>query len=140
MKKKLGCVMLIDDDPDDNFFHVRTIKKLGIAEKIVTTENGEEALAYLRNQGETPELISLPELIFLDINMPRMNGWEFIAAYEQLPLEQQGGLILIMLTNSENPEDLRRAAEQNCVADFISKPLTEDHLQKIMREHFPSLL
>ena len=86
MKKKLHCIMLIDDDPATNFYHRIILRDGGWAQKIVEVKNGEEALQYL----QTPFGIDnpRPSLIFLDINMPRMNGWEFLEAYKKLITNQ----------------------------------------------------
>ena len=76
MKQKLNSILLIDDDIATNFIHTRLIKKTLVVDTIITKLNGEEAMEYLttKKDGEYPQ----PELIFLDINMPVMNGWEFI--------------------------------------------------------------
>ena len=90
LKKKLNCILLIDDDPDDNFFHQVVIKQMDIVHRIDIANDGLEALSYLKDGQATP-----PELIFLDINMPRMNGWEFLAEYKHLNNGQKARAIII---------------------------------------------
>src|SRR5690349_10546394 len=102
MKKKLNCVMLIDDNEDDNFFHKIVLKETGIAEYIKVAESGFEALDFLKQENK------IPELIFLDINMPKMNGWEFLEEYRKLNDEQKARVIIIMLTTSLNPADRKK--------------------------------
>src|SRR5688572_14604805 len=79
MNKELKSIMLIDDNPDDNFIHERAIKKINSESVVITKLSGADALSYLKSR-ETP----CSDLIFLDINMPEMNGWEFLERYRKL--------------------------------------------------------
>lgn len=130
--KKLKCIMLIDDNPDDNFYHERVIKKSNAAETVISETSAIEALEYLRskNDNNRPQ----PDLIFLDINMPGMNGWEFLDEYQKLDKELQGHVIVIMLTTSENPDDRIRAIK--VVPDFRTKPVTTEMLEEIIGKYF----
>src|SRR5688572_6747168 len=130
MKKHVHCIMLIDDNPDDNFFHERLIRKHGRADVVVAKQSGEEALAYLRAKSEHED--KHPDIIFLDINMPGMNGWEFLDVYRQLEEHLRSKVMVVMLTTSENPDDYKRAAAYNLVSDFRSKPLTVEMLDEIL--------
>ena len=127
--------MLVDDEPHDNYFHKRVINKAGIAQNIVTARDGVEALELLTTKVEGQYL--QPNLVFLDINMPRMNGWEFLEAYENLPAEQKAEVVVMMLTTSLNIEDRDRALNNPNIRGFHSKPLTEEALMSIMGEYFP---
>ena len=131
MNTKLRCIMLVDDNAADNQFHEIIIREMDAAERVVVSLNGEEALTYLKQDGQIP-----PELIFLDINMPRMNGWEFLEAYKDLTPAQKARVVIVMLTTSGNPEDRERAAHFSEVTGFETKPLTEEMLAEILREHF----
>ena len=108
MKQKLNCILLIDDDKPTNFINEVVIKQLDCAEKIVVVQNGSEALDYLKSKddGEHPQ----PDLIFLDINMPAMNGWEFLEKYTELDKKQHGKVVVIMLTTSLNQDDEKKAS------------------------------
>ncbi len=99
MKRKLDCIMLIDDNEDDNFYHQIVIRDMEITNEIKIAESGFEALEMLTKENDAPELI------FLDINMPAMNGWEFLDEYNKLSDEQKASVIIIMLTTSLNPAD-----------------------------------
>ncbi|MBV9987064.1 MAG: response regulator [Chitinophagaceae bacterium] len=132
MNRRLNCIMLVDDNPDDNFFHERVILKNQFAGKVIALTSGYQALEYLKTQyagGMTG-----PELIFLDINMPGMNGWEFLNELRNLQLPRPA--VIIMLTTSENPLDKERAAGENIITDFRTKPLSEAMLAEIIETHF----
>jgi CheY-like chemotaxis protein len=84
--KKLTRIMLVDDNADDNFFHERVIRKNGYAEVVISMESGAEALQYLK---EVQDESKYPELIFIDINMPGMNGWEFLEEFNTLEIAKK---------------------------------------------------
>lgn len=133
MMKKLKCIMLIDDNPDDNFYHERVIKKSNAAETVISETSALEALKYLKSKKDDAR--PRPDLIFLDINMPGMNGWEFLGEYQKLDKDLQGHVIVIMLTTSENPDDRVKAIK--VVPDFRTKPVTPDMLEEIIGMYFP---
>ncbi len=122
--------MLVDDNKTDNFFHERVIRKANAAETVVVKESAEEALEYLKNKENNP--VDHPDIILLDINMPGMNGWEFIEEYEKLDKNFQSQMIVVMLTTSENPDDYEMAKKNNILADFKTKPLTVEMLKDII--------
>jgi CheY-like chemotaxis protein len=134
MSNKLRCVMLVDDDHNDNFFHEREIRKTNRAIIIITKKNGLSALEYLKSKKEEGDMH--PDLIFLDINMPGMNGWDFLQKYNQLDKEIQSRAIIIMLTTSENPDDKARAKAWSFVYDYTTKPLTKVKLEDIIKKYF----
>ncbi len=134
MNYLLSCILLVDDDDNDNFFHKRTLEKTGIAERVEVVFTGEEALSYLESSvNQTGN--SHPNIIFLDINMPVMNGWEFLEEYEKLPESARANTLVIMLTTSLNPSDRERAEQNSLVNGFINKPLEEEHIKTIVAEH-----
>lgn len=133
MKKKLNCVLLIDDDDATNYIHEYLLKKMNCAEQLCIEYHAEEALNKLRNKS-LPEGEN-PELILLDLNIPSMNGWEFLQEFQKLENHKESKIII--LTTSLNPDDRKKAAAINEVIDFKNKPLTMDLLQEILNEHFP---
>jgi CheY-like chemotaxis protein len=138
MKSKLNSVLLIDDDEPTNFYTQLIIEESGCADHVQVAQGGREALNYLSKTdqqcGESG--FPCPDLIFLDINMPAMDGWEFLDEYKKLQKERQGRIIVVMLTTSLNPDDRAKANDMPEIAGFESKPLTEEKLNKILKEHF----
>jgi len=130
LKKKLSCILLIDDDFDDNVFNKIIIRKMDITETVDEASDGVEALEHLKARS-TP-----PELIFLDINMPRMNGWEFLERYKDLDPKQKAKTIIVMLTTSANPDEIKKAQEIEEVSGFKTKPLSKEMLTGILQEFF----
>jgi CheY-like chemotaxis protein len=139
MKQKLNCVLFIDDDEPTNFLNRMIMENTGCAGHIEVANSGEQALRYLDNKGDTDKnnRYPRPDLIFLDINMPAMNGWEFLKEYNDLEDEQKGNIVIIMLTTSLNPDDKSKATETPHIAGFETKPLTEDKLTGLLMKYFP---
>ena len=134
LKQKLSSILLVDDDYDDNLYHKIVIKKMEITESIDEVNNGLEALEYITAR-EIP-----PELIFLDINMPKMNGWEFLERYKDLDASQKAKTVIMMLSTSANPDEIQKAKEIEEVSGFQTKPLTPESMTEILMEHFSKYL
>lgn len=134
--KKLNCVLLIDDDEPTNFLNEMIISQLDCTERIVAVQSGLEALAYLTNDesGGCPQ----PDLILLDINMPGMNGWEFLEKYRVLDQSQRGTVVVVMLTTSLNPDDEAKAHGMEDIDTFMKKPLTKEMFSQLLKERFPN--
>jgi len=131
MTDKLTNIMLVDDNPDDNFFHQRVVKKYDATIQVQAIESASEALDYLKtNSGSSLH----PDLIFLDVNMPGMNGWEFLEAYDKLGIHKD--IIIIMLTTSEDQKDIAKSQAWDFVADFKTKPLTAKVLDEIKQKYY----
>jgi len=129
--RKLNCVLLIDDDEPTNFLNKLTLKKMGCVDNIVTAFDGQEALNYLtEHQRGNP-----PELIFLDINMPLMNGWEFLEEYQLLSFDNDPPVV-IMLTTSINPDDEEKSKKYSTIAGFMHKPLELEEINKLIEKYF----
>jgi len=138
MKKKLNDILLVDDSDSDNFISKRVITKANVTEKITTTYGAREALDYLSTplEGSYP----CPAIIFLDINMPDMTGWDFLDEYIKLPDDQKAEVIVCMLTTSQSEKDREKAATYNIINNFSSKPLTIEKLMAIIEENFPGYI
>ena len=135
MRRKLDCILLIDDDEPTNFLNKLTIEQSGCAKHVQVVQSGLEALEYLRGENGYKGL-PRPDLIFLDINMPAMDGWEFLGQYRELNKEQQADIIMIMLTTSLNPDDELRTKEFPEIAGFENKPLLLQRLEDILEKFF----
>lgn len=138
MKKKLNNILLIDDSLADNFISKRVIDKTAVAEKVTTTFGGKEALDYLSKavNGQFPK----PEIVFLDINMPGMSGWEFLDEYRLLEETKKAGVIVTMLTTSKAETDKTKANGYGNVSDYSTKPLTKEKLMFLIEKHYPHYL
>ena len=134
MNPKLKHILLIDDNHYDNIYHERIIKDSQVAEKVIFAEDGRAALDILSSvkDGIFPQ----PELIFLDINMPRMDGWEFLEEYQTLREDQKANVIIVMLSTSLNPSDEERANQFEILNGFENKPLSEEILISLMKKYF----
>ena len=134
----LDCIMLVDDDEATNFLHRSVIRRenLGVHVKVIT--NGQEALDYLTGSEQYYPGTDLPQpgIIFLDLNMPGMNGWEFLDQYRKLPTPIRQQIALMVLTTSLNPDDEARARQIPEVDGFLQKPLTGPKLQGIINQYF----
>lgn len=137
MKKenRLNCVMLIDDDSATNFLHSHVLKNENFSENIIIRENGRDALNYLLHPDN--ENCETPDAIFLDLNMPLMDGWQFIEEYKNLFTEKKRNIKLFILTNSDNPDDIDRAKRIDEVAAYQRKPLLPNDLDELLLNYFP---
>ena len=131
--KQLNCILLIDDDEPTNFLNKLTLEQAGCATHIRVAPGGQAALDYLRG---SPDEYPRPDLIFLDINMPAMDGWEFLVQYRLLPQEKKADAVLIMLTTSLNPDDERRFLAIPEVSGFEHKPLNQVRLGRLLNKYF----
>ena len=118
--------MLVDDDPDTNMYNEIILNKMDASENIIIFQNGKEALKYIAEKDDRIDLI------LLDINMPVMNGWQFVEQYEKLEKGKQTAIVVVMLTSSINTDDRIKAEAFNSVKKFINKPLTAKLIEEIL--------
>lgn len=123
----------MDDDDTSNFINKLVLKGMNISSDIKVSTNGEDALAYLKKNFKENNPGKCPTLILLDINMPVMNGFEFLDAIKNIPEINNEDLHVCMLTSSTNPEDIRRAKEYN-IQGYLDKPLTPEKIQQVFND------
>lgn len=129
---EINSILLVEDDDVTNFINTRLINGLNITEEIKIVSNGKEAISYLLNCIKNS--ISYPELILLDLNMPVMDGFEFLRVYKDSELDKYD-IKIAVLTSSTNKGDMDRLEEIGKV-DIIIKPLTADKLKSLLKEKF----
>lgn len=117
---KLASVLLVDDDEIANFIHQEFLKEENIADQVLTAQNGKEALQII-SQGKLKSN-GKPVLIFLDINMPVMNGHEFLDAFYQLDRKKTQPYRIVVLSSSSNAKDIEKAYQKGA-HEYINKPL-----------------
>jgi CheY-like chemotaxis protein len=131
LMEKLSSILLVDDDSTNNFLNELLLKSLDVTDRLLVAENGSQALDLLVQQAAPEE----PTLILLDVNMPGMNGIQFLEAYQQLPTAQRAATVIIMLTTTMDARDLARLDELS-IAGLVSKPLTKEKVNNILQLHF----
>ena len=132
---QLECILLIDDDEATNFYHKIILEEECSNLYIQSVSSAMEGLNFLLSRGAYLDCPK-PGIIFLDINMPGMNGWEFLKEYNELSKDIQDRAVVTMLTTSSNPDDKFKALEISSVKEFVQKPLTPEAFWKVVRENF----
>jgi CheY-like chemotaxis protein len=129
MENAHQLVMLVDDNDTDNFISQRIIEITEFSQRIVIKNSGKSALEYLESNANNPE--NLPEIIFLDINMPIVDGFVFLYEFDKFPDQIKNHCKIIILSSSDNSRDIDKIVDNNYVIKFITKPLTEEALEEI---------
>lgn len=131
MKPNVNHVMLVDDNDTDNFIHKRVIELTGFAENIIVKNSGKTALEYLETNKNN--LANLPNIIFLDINMPIVDGFVFLFEYENFPEQLKEKCKVVILSSSDSKRDIDRIVDNEYVINFITKPLSEEALAELKK-------
>lgn len=128
--KKVQLCCIIDDDPIFVYGTKRIIKEVDFAESILVYPNGQDALDGLTKMVIAKE--PLPDVIFLDLNMPILNGWEFLDEFKNCQSQRSKSITIYIISSSVDPRDLERVKDYNQVDTYILKPITPDDLAKII--------
>jgi CheY-like chemotaxis protein len=133
---KLTKVLLVDDDEITTYLNVHLLKQLAVTDELLVAHNGLEALQTLEQTYDASDAPAEPLLVLLDVNMPVMNGVEFLQTYQQHPLAQKSQLVIVVLTTSEHSRDLEHIKTLAVAADILTKPLTREKVETILHRHF----
>ncbi|RTY88816.1 response regulator [Flavobacterium sp. RSP15] len=130
LKTKFGKVLLIDDNPIERYICSQIILHNNFGKNVVEFALASEALAYLENNQERHD--QLPEVIFIDLYMPHFSGFEFLEAYDKLPLTLKNKVKVFIVSNTINNHDIIRVCRDPNVVSFQQKPITQEFLDRII--------
>ena len=125
MSVRYKTCLLIDDNYIDNFVTSKILESGNYAENIVILQSPEDAIESLRTG------IVKPDIIFLDVRMPNMSGFEFLEVYDEIDIENKKDIKIFMLSSSLDPTDIKKALVNKYVTQFISKPVTHKALEDL---------
>lgn len=130
---KINSILLVDDDKASNFINQLLIKKAAVADELHIARNGKVAIEFIREKclGSEGDESKMPQLILLDINMPVMDGFDFLKAFEELDCALKDKALIAVLTTSLNPKDRERVKAAG-VRHFLNKPLTQNVLEDLL--------
>lgn len=128
--KKVDIACIIDDDPIFVFGVKKIMKLIDFCESLMLFTNGEEALNNLKMIISANE--KLPDVILLDLNMPILDGWQFLDEFTKIRCEKK--IIIYLVSSSVDPEDLLKAKSYDLVSDYIVKPITIEKLENMLRD------
>jgi len=138
--KQLRGILLVDDNDTSNFLNKRLLKRVQITDNITVLSNGKLAIDYLHTLSQKSKAglgtDIKPELILLDINMPVLDGFEFLELYQELPEEFRQDILIAILSTSNHPQDTGKASSYN--AYYITKPLTIEKIEVLLKMHYPA--
>ena len=123
-------ICVIDDDGTYQFYMKKIISSLNVPNQILSFGDGEEAIDYLTNNITNVSI--LPNIIFLDINMPIMDGWQFIDEYILLKPRIGKKIIIYMVSSSNNEHDIAHAKRISEISDYLIKPVTLDQMRDLI--------
>ncbi|MDA9555207.1 response regulator [Pelobium sp.] len=129
MTSKPLHILIIDDDEINNFIAAKLIDKIPPQAKVTTCLNGQEGIDYVKSMLNNQD--EFPDIIFLDINMPIMNGWDFLEEYSKLLDQIKKQVVINMLSSSVYNDDISKAETYSTVNKFISKPLTVEKIKDL---------
>ncbi|HVD96840.1 MAG TPA: response regulator [Cytophagaceae bacterium] len=131
MKKKLNCTLLVDDDVVSNFVSEKIIQNANITNELKVATNGHMAFKYIEKCAASNK--PCPDLIFLDVNMPVMDAFDFLYLYGRMDKKNRGAVVI--LTSSDNPNDIEHLSQFDIMA-YINKPLTKEKIDALIEKNF----
>lgn len=130
--KNIDLACIVEDDPMHLFITKKYIELSGFVEKILVCKNGKEAYDTLKAMFLNSE--TLPEIIFLDLNMPIWDGWQFLDEFTKIPIPTNQRITIYILTSSNNEEDFKKAKKYSLNSNYLVKPIEQDQLKDILSE------
>ncbi|MEO0037016.1 MAG: hypothetical protein RIQ59_227 [Bacteroidota bacterium] len=121
------CVVLIEDDQAMNYYHQRLFVKQNFADEVMSYHSAVKALDGIKSLRHVAQLY-----IFLDLNLPQMDGWQFIDELEKIKFDKSIQIKLFVLSSSLNPNDMMKAKQNSLVTDYLSKPLSIETITNII--------
>jgi len=121
-------IFLVDDDKIYQFTAKKTLESMGVGENISVYFDGQQAIQFIQNNLSEPE--NLPDVIFLDINMPVMDGWQFVDEFRKLNLPKK--IRLYMVSSSVDEADVQRSRQYAVIEDYIMKPVGRNRFQELL--------
>ncbi|GAA4362637.1 hypothetical protein GCM10023185_30750 [Hymenobacter saemangeumensis] len=137
MSASLNHIVLVDDNETTSFLNNRLLGRLGVAEHVSTFSRADEAFERIwgGQSGGSSEAMPTPDLVFVDLKMPGVSGFEFLQLYSSLPKDVQDKTVMAVLTTSMHSADTARVAQYPNV-EYLTKPLTEEKMQKLLEKRF----
>lgn len=135
MSNIINTVLLIDDDITINYFHNRLIQKNELTNSVLISQNGKEGIQSIKELNSVCDT-NEKTLIFLDLNMPIMNGWEFLEELKNINDALLLNYKIFVLSSSINPDDRKKAENNPLVTGYLSKPLSKEILEQIKQNYF----
>jgi len=131
MAANLSHIVLVDDNETTSFLNNRLLGRLAVADLVSTFSRADEAFEQLWSNHDGP----LPDLVFVDLKMPGISGFEFLELYNALPQPVQNKTVMAVLTTSMHGADTARVAKYPNV-EYLTKPLTEEKMAKLLEKRF----
>ena len=126
---KINCILLVDDDNITNYINQRLLKKLQLSDNIVTTNNGDEALKFIQQYSKDNNNLG-PEIIFMDVNMPGMKGFDFLDEFNKLEIANRDQIRIVVVSASSDGPD--KGKTELLELPYLTKPLTIDSIKEVL--------
>ncbi|TYP70442.1 response regulator [Aquimarina intermedia] len=130
MTNKNLSLCLVDDDIIHQFIIKKLVQQLHQQERLLIFSNGEEAINFIKSVSNG--VVKLPDLILLDLNMPIMDGWQFMDEFNSIAPDLKKDIKIYILSSSDNPDDIERAKEYERISDYLIKPINEQQLKELI--------
>lgn len=130
MTQRTGIIGVVDDDSVYRFTIKMTIDLLKLPYRVLSFADGDEVLNFIKDNLDSEE--GLPDILFLDVNMPIMDGWDFLDEFEKLYPRLNKAIKVYMVSSSIDERDAYRSKQFSVVTDYLVKPVTEEFLEEIL--------